>query len=31
MDGGADQIATKKMMNWQEMPELEAEPARLTR
>jgi len=26
----ADQIAAKKMMNWQEMPELEAEFARLT-
>lgn len=28
---GADQITAKKMMNWQEMPELEAEPARLIR
>jgi hypothetical protein len=27
---GADQIAEKKMINWQEVPELEAEPARLT-
>ena len=28
---GADQITAKKMMNWQEMPELEAETARLIR